>query len=159
MKFDLKNPELLKTTEIDVATLTNKNKSKRDQTTTASLSHADELTNTYEWHWRNASSVGGDAQFKTGIPFVAEGTLKLGLENTFYIGKKGSAANRKIKSLACDTSVSSAPGTATSVEVVIKKHEIHIPFTATLENGKEKTGIFKSVQYDVDTSFKDEIVS
>ena len=154
MKFDLENPELFNTTDIDVATLTNTNDTKTDQTTASNVLNTDEVTNTYEWHWRNATAVGGDAQFKTGIPFVAAGQLKLGLENTFYIGKKQSSCNKKIKSLGCNISLLASPGTATSAEVIIKKHEVHVPFTAVFEGGKEEKGVFKSVRYDVDTSYR-----
>ncbi|XP_072022466.1 uncharacterized protein [Amphiura filiformis] len=151
IEFDIEHPEKQETTEVDTATMTNTNLTSLEQTAAASISNTEEYTNTYEFHWRNATAIKGSAQLKTGIPFIAEGKLTLGLENTFYIGQKKSSSNKKIKGLAFNVSVVAGAGKETHTKVILKKHEIHIPFTATLENGGSEKGTFKSVRYEAQT--------
>ena len=158
VKFDLENPaKKFETKNVVVQSYTNENKTKKDQTVTVTVAETDELTNTSEWHWKNAITVEASTQFKAGIPFIADGQIKLGAKDTLDFGKKTTSAEKKIKSLAANITLFAEAGAQTIADVIIKKHEIEVPFTATCEDGTEETGTFNSVQCaDVYVKYRDE---
>ena len=149
IQFDLENPaKKYKTKEVVVGTMTLDNTlGKEDREFKAALSETDEVEDTYEWYWNNAVTVETEAQFKAGIPCIAEGQIKLGVKDTLDFGKKQTSSVRKIKSLVADIPLSAKAGTKAVVDVAIKKYEIEVPFTATFKDGTKESGTFKGVQH------------
>ena len=150
MKFHIKSRKVSwETSDVDVSFMTHINKTDREQTGETSIAQAEEVTNTFQWHWKNATSVSGSADFKTGIPFIAEGKIKIGLENTYWIGKSNTYSTSHTKSLTHQASVVAGRRTKTTAKIIVKKHNLHVPFTATFKGGKKEKGMFKSVWYEV----------
>ena len=158
--YDIDNPTVLETTEIDVTTIRNKNAGTAEQPGSGVVTYTEEFTDTREFHWRNATAVKGDAQLKTGIPFIAEGTLAVGLSETYYIGRKKTKSNATTKSFSFTIPAVAAAGTKVHTKGSVKKHEIEIPMTAIFKDGStEEGGIFKSVHFEVDIDCKEEPVT
>lgn len=145
MTFDVESA-LMNTTPEALVNLKDKNDTSLDQHASWSASQSVSTTHTYEWHWDNTTAVSVETEFKTGVPFISEGKVKLSVTNTFSIGENRGETNTQSDTWNFEVPSVVKAGTQLHLQVTVQQGKIDVPFKAVLKKGNkvwEERGMFK----------------
>ena len=145
MTFDVESA-LMNTTPVALVNLRDTNDTSLDQHASWSTSRSVSTTHTYEWHWDNTTAVSVEQEFKTGVPIIAEGSIKISVTNTFSIGENRGEKNTQSDDWKFDLPSVVKARTRLHVQVTVQQGKIDVPFKAVLKKGNkvwEERGVFK----------------
>ncbi len=148
MEFDIA-AGLISATPYSLVNLSQRNDTSADQQASWGTKRTVTTTKTYEWHWQNSTAVSVETTFSTGVPFIAEGKIKLSVSNTFSVGENKGSSNTQSDEWSFNLPATVKAQTMLRVQVNIQQGKIDVPFTATLRMGNrtwKETGTYKETQ-------------
>ncbi len=148
MEFDIA-AGLIAATPYSLVNLSQRNDSSVDQQASWGAKRTVSTTKTYEWHWQNSTAVSVETTFSTGVPFIADGEIKLSVSNTFSVGENKGSSNTQSDEWSVSLPATVKAQTRLRVQVNIQQGKIDVPFTATLRKGNrtwKEIGTYKGTQ-------------
>ncbi|XP_033114660.1 epidermal differentiation-specific protein-like [Anneissia japonica] len=148
MEFDIA-AGLLNQTPSALVNLSQRNDTSTDQQASWSTKRIATTTKTYEWHWENSTAISVDTEFKVGVPLIGEGSIKIGVANTFAIGQDRGEQNTQSDEWTFNLPATVKAGTIMRAQVNIQHGKIDVPFVAVLKKGYRRwteKGTYKGTQ-------------
>jgi hypothetical protein len=123
--YDLKGATILSSGQIELYRQTLKNQTSQQQS--ATVSGQESIVETSGWTDTTSYKIGAETTFKTGIPFIAEGQVKVSADYTMTFAKNASKQTTRQWSFSAPVIV---PAKKTIVAlVVVKTSAITVPYT------------------------------
>ena len=132
LKYQLDKTDTLKTTP-DVLKMEMYDNSNSDVTLESSFELSKDVTETSRFESSQSVHVGVETSFKTGVPFIAEGEIKVTTSLTldFVQSKEMSTTKRYVQ----HSTVSVPPGKKIIKEARVTRSEMKVPWSAVVVNG------------------------
>lgn len=124
-------------TPVTLNTLVVENKSSEAQQ--AQIGFSEEVSSTSEWSNTAGITLGAETEIKTGIPFLAEGKIKLSVQASYEYSWGGSLTTSRQFNYQATVDVPSE--TSISASVVVLQADLSISYTATYLVERAHSGI------------------